>query len=54
MYALLCAIFAFVGKVPVLVHKGEVYYESMITCQYVDEIFPGPKISRKDPGSRKI
>jgi glutathione S-transferase len=39
-----------VGKVPVLVHEGQVYYESMITCQYVDEIFTGPKISHNDPG----
>ena len=43
--------FGLVGKVPVLVHEGQILYESMITCQYVDEAFPGPRLSSKDPGN---
>jgi glutathione S-transferase len=38
------------GKVPVLLHESRTYYESMITCQYVDEAFPGPRLSSLYPG----
>jgi len=38
------------GKVPVLFHGGRVIYESVITCDYIDEVFPGVKLNPKDPG----
>jgi len=37
------------GKVPVILYKGEIIPESLITADYVDEMFPGPQLHPKDP-----
>jgi len=38
-----------IGKVPVLFHKGNIIYESLITCDYLDEVFPQRKLHSDDP-----
>ena len=39
------------GKVPVLFHNDRVIYESVVTCDYVDSVFPGRvKLNPSDPG----
>jgi len=37
------------GKVPVILHKGKVIPESLITCDYLDELYPEPKLHPSDP-----
>lgn len=37
------------GKVPVLLFKGKVVPESLITSDYLDEAFPEPKLHPSDP-----
>jgi len=37
------------GKVPVILYKGDIIPESLITSDYVDELFPGPQLHPKDP-----
>ena len=29
------------GKVPILFHDGNLIYESLVTCEYIDEVFAG-------------
>jgi len=41
-----------IGKVPVLMHKGDTIYESLITCDYVDEAYPGRPLHSTDPAMR--
>jgi len=36
------------GKVPVLIHEGHAISESLITCDYIDEVFPGRKLHSSD------
>ena len=38
------------GKVPVLIHEGRTIYESVITCDYIDEVLPGIKLNPSAPG----
>ena len=40
------------GKVPVLRHEGHVVYESAIINQYLDEVFPEPRMMPADPYGR--
>lgn len=41
------------GLVPVLeTSKGQLIYESPITCEYLDEAFPGKKLMPLDPYER--
>merc|ERR1712029_795449 len=40
------------GKVPVLLHDGNTIFESLITCEYVDEVFPGAKIHSEEASER--
>ncbi|XP_010162452.1 glutathione S-transferase omega-1, partial [Antrostomus carolinensis] len=41
------------GLVPVLeTNKGQLIYESPITCEYLDEAFPGKKLMPSDPYER--
>jgi len=40
------------GKVPVLMHKGVTIYESLVTCDYVDEAYSGRKLHSEDPARR--
>ncbi|XP_010009335.1 PREDICTED: glutathione S-transferase omega-1-like, partial [Nestor notabilis] len=41
------------GLVPVLeTSKGQLIYESPITCEYLDEAFPGRKLMPSDPYER--
>jgi len=35
--------------VPVLVHNGRVLTESMVICEYLDDIFPKPQLRPSDP-----
>ncbi|XP_068220330.1 pyrimidodiazepine synthase-like isoform X2 [Palaemon carinicauda] len=37
------------GKVPVLEKDGETIYESLITCDYLDEVYPNPPLYPSDP-----
>ncbi|XP_064113035.1 pyrimidodiazepine synthase-like isoform X2 [Macrobrachium nipponense] len=37
------------GKVPVLEKNGETIYESLITCDYLDEVYPNPPLYPSDP-----
>jgi len=41
-----------IGKVPVLIHDGNTIYESLVTCEYIEEVFPGRKLHSEDPGRR--
>eukprot|EP00118_Oscarella_pearsei_P024631 m.306477 g.306477 ORF g.306477 m.306477 type:complete len:247 (+) comp41272_c0_seq1:127-867(+) len=41
------------GQVPVILHAGNVIYESEITVEYIDQTFPeGIKLYPEDPGKR--
>jgi len=40
------------GVVPTLVHDGRVLYESNVITEYLDEIFPGPRLYPPDPWER--
>lgn len=43
------------GLVPVLeTSKGQLIYESPITCEYLDEAFPGRKLMPSDPYERAL
>ncbi|XP_065495204.1 glutathione S-transferase omega-1 isoform X1 [Caloenas nicobarica] len=43
------------GLVPVLeTSKGQLIYESPITCEYLDEAFPGKKLMPSDPYERAL
>jgi len=37
------------GKVPVIERNGNIVYESMVVCEYLDEIFPETSILPRDP-----
>lgn len=38
------------GKVPALeTENGDVIYESQVTCDYLDQVFPEPKLNPADP-----
>ncbi|KAK7079690.1 Glutathione S-transferase omega-1, partial [Halocaridina rubra] len=36
-------------KVPTLEHDGKFMYESLVTCDYLDEAYPEPPLHPKDP-----
>jgi len=40
------------GLVPGLNNNGETSYESMVVLEYIDEVFPGPKLLPSSPGLR--
>ena len=40
------------GKVPVVIHKGNTIYESLVTCEYIMDVFPGVKLHSEDPAQR--
>lgn len=40
------------GVVPTLVHDGEVFTESRIISEYIDDAFDGPSLMPADPGER--
>ena len=40
------------GKVPALVHDGQTIYESLIINEYLDEVFPDPRLMPDDPLTR--
>jgi len=40
------------GKVPVLLHQGNTIYESLVTCDYVDEAYSGRKLHSTEPVRR--
>ena len=40
------------GKVPSLERNGDIIYESDITSNYVDEVFPGKRLTTADPLKR--
>lgn len=40
------------AKVPVLVHKGEVIYESAVITEYLNEAFPVPSLMPESPSGR--
>ena len=40
------------GKVPAIVHDGIEIYESAIINEYLDEVFPEPRLMPDDPGLR--
>ena len=40
------------GYVPTLVHDGRPVIESAIICEYLDEVFPDPSLSPRDPVDR--
>ena len=42
------------GRVPVLLHRGRVLYESAMVDQYLDEVFPDRPLMPADPGERVI
>ncbi|KAG7163320.1 pyrimidodiazepine synthase-like [Homarus americanus] len=37
------------GKVPTLEKDGEIVYESMVTCEYLNEVHPDPPLYPSDP-----
>src|SRR5512147_1663020 len=40
------------GVVPTLVHGDRVLYESNVITEYVDDVFPGPRLYPTDPWAR--
>ena len=38
-----------VGKVPVLEKDDQTIYESLITCDYLEEVYPNPPLYPSDP-----
>ena len=40
------------GKVPVMIHNNHTIYESLVTCEYVEDVFPGVKLHSEDPAQR--
>jgi glutathione S-transferase len=40
------------GVVPTIEHEGRVVVESSIINEYLDEVFPGPRLTPDDPGER--
>ena len=40
------------GKVPAIVHDGVEIYESAIINEYLEEVFPEPRLMPEDPGLR--
>ncbi len=40
------------GVVPTLVHDGRPVVDSSVICEYLDETFPGPKLTPEDPVER--
>lgn len=40
------------GKVPVLVHKGQILVESVVISEYLDEVYPSPAMMPADPLGR--
>lgn len=38
--------------VPVIVHDGHIIVESMVICEYLDEVFPDPALKPADPIGR--
>ena len=40
------------GVVPTLVHGGRVVYESNVITEYLDDVFPGPRLYPEDPWER--
>jgi glutathione S-transferase len=40
------------GVVPSLVHGGKAIIDSSVICEYLDEVFPTPKLSPDDPAER--
>lgn len=40
------------GLVPSLRHDGRVVTQSMVICEYLDEVFPGPRLMPDDVGGR--
>merc|ERR1719187_1501987 len=40
------------GKVPVLLQGDLTLFESLITCDYVDEVFPGRRLRAPEPAAR--
>lgn len=40
------------GKVPALIHEGNEIYESAIINEYLEEVFPEPRLMPEDPGLR--
>jgi glutathione S-transferase len=40
------------GMVPTLVHDGNAIIESTLICEYIDEAFPDPPLTPKDPAAR--
>jgi glutathione S-transferase len=40
------------GVVPTLVHGARVLYESNVITEYVDDVFPGPRLYPEDPWAR--
>ena len=41
------------GKVPVLFHNNNIIYESLVTCEYIDEVFPGDYSIHADNASER-
>jgi glutathione S-transferase len=40
------------GKVPVVEHDGRVVFESTVINEYLEEVFPQPRLLPSDPGER--
>ena len=40
------------GKVPVMFHNGHTIYESLVTCEYIEDVFPGVKLHSENPAQR--
>lgn len=40
------------GVVPTLVHDGKPIVDSSVICEYLDEVFPGPRLTPEDPVQR--
>ena len=35
-----------------MIHNGNTIYESLVTCEYIEDVFPGVKLHSEDPAQR--
>ncbi|XP_076437899.1 glutathione S-transferase omega-1-like [Babylonia areolata] len=44
----------FYGEVPVIIRNGKNVFESLICCEYLEEVFPDPRLYSPDPHQRAM
>lgn len=42
------------GKVPAIQKDGETLYESIVICEYLNEVYPDPPLHSSDPWKKAL